>query len=520
LHVDVENGKQSLWLRHIPTGSNTQVVPPIDEQYKGLTFSNDGNYFYFVRTDKNHPGVSELYRAPVLGGEPRLLIADVDSPVSFSPDGTRLVFERFNPHRGEFHLIIANSDGGEEKVLATRKLPEGFLGIPAWSPDGKVVAATGFTEGGGESIETIDVATGAVKIVTARERSSTDVGNVGALRWMPDGRGVLIAHQTLAHQQTYQISHLTYPSGELSRITNDLNSYDAVALSVTADGKTLATVEEERTFGLWVMPAGENGTAKARQIGMGKNEGSAVEWTPDERLLTSLGFDDYVRNADGSGKNMVYSSNQPSFAPAVCGHSLIVPILEFGKGMNLFRVDLNGGAKNQITFGRFNWNPACSPDGQWIVYESEDESRKRVHKISVEGGAPQKLSELTATRPTFSPDGKLVAFVYSEGESVEKFHLKIAVIPAEGGNPLYTFMAGLPRRIQFTPDGKGLAWPINEGGVGNIWVQPLAGGPPKQLTSFASEMVEDFAFSHNGKSMALLRGHVAKDVVLIKETGR
>jgi Tol biopolymer transport system component len=154
------------------------------------------------------------------------------------------------------------------------------------------------------------------------------------------------------------------------------------------------------------------------------------------------------------------------------------------------------------------------------VYESEDESRKRVHKISVEGGAPQKLSELTATRPTFSPDGKLVAFVYSEGESVEKFHLKIAVIPAEGGAPLYTFMAGLPRRIQFTPDGKGLAWPINEGGVGNIWVQPLAGGPPKQLTSFASEMVEDFAFSHNGKSMALLRGHVAKDVVLIKETGR
>jgi hypothetical protein len=33
-------------------------------------------------------------------------------------------------------------------------------------------------------------------------------------------------------------------------------------------------------------------------------------------------------------------------------------------------------------------------------------------------------------------------------------------------------------------------------------------------------MVEDFAFSHNGKSMALLRGHVAKDVVLIKDTGR
>jgi serine/threonine protein kinase len=521
LHVDLENGKQGLWLRHIPTGSNKQVVPPMDEQYNGLTFSNDGNYFYFVRTDKNHPGISELSRAPVLGGEARLLITDVDSPVSFSPDGTRLVFLRNNPSIGEFHLVIANSDGGEEKVLATRKQPEGFLGIPAWSPDGKVVAATAYTEGG-EWIESIDVATGAVKIVTARERSSTDVGNVGALRWMPDGRGVLIAHQTLAHPLASQISYVSYPLGELSRITNDLNSYDAVALGVTADGGTLATVQEEQTLGLWIMPAEENGTAKARQIGMGKNEGSAVDWTLDERLLTTLGFDYFVRNTDGSGKTMVYSGSQPSFGPAVCGHYLVVPILEFDKGVNLFRIDLNDGATKQLTLSRYNDFPACSSDGQWIVYQSGDKGRQLIHKVRAEGGAPQKLSELTGYKPTFSPDGKLVAFNYTEGETAEKFRRKVAVIPAEGGASLYTFDTDprLRSRIQFTPDNKGLAWSINEGGVGNIWVQRLAGGSPKQLTSFASEMIKDFAFSHDGRNIALLRGHVTKDVVLIKDAGR
>jgi hypothetical protein len=41
-----------------------------------------------------------------------------------------------------------------------------------------------------------------------------------------------------------------------------------------------------------------------------------------------------------------------------------------------------------------------------------------------------------------------------------------------------------------------------------------------KTTSFQSEIIEDFAFSHDGKSMALLRGHVTKDVVLIKDTGR
>ena len=59
---------------------------------------------------------------------------------------------------------------------------------------------------------------------------------------------------------------------------------------------------------------------------------------------------------------------------------------------------------------------------------------------------------------------------------------------------------------------------MNDGSVGNFWVQPLAGGPPKQLTSFSSEIIQDFAFSADGKSMALLRGNVAKDVVLIQDT--
>src|SRR5712675_3161854 len=53
LHVSDENGLQSLWLRHIPTMSNTQVVPPAATQYAGLTFSPDGSYIYCVRRDES-----------------------------------------------------------------------------------------------------------------------------------------------------------------------------------------------------------------------------------------------------------------------------------------------------------------------------------------------------------------------------------------------------------------------------------------------------------------------------------
>src|SRR5882762_7937584 len=81
------NGLQSLWLRHIPTGSNTQVVTPAATRYGGLTFSPDGNYIYFVRREDSEQAIASLYDAPMLGGTPRLLIKDVDSPIAFSPDG-------------------------------------------------------------------------------------------------------------------------------------------------------------------------------------------------------------------------------------------------------------------------------------------------------------------------------------------------------------------------------------------------------------------------------------------------
>src|SRR4051812_36920079 len=45
------NGQASLWLRNVPTNSNTQVQPPADVRYNGLRFSPDGNYLYFVRSD-------------------------------------------------------------------------------------------------------------------------------------------------------------------------------------------------------------------------------------------------------------------------------------------------------------------------------------------------------------------------------------------------------------------------------------------------------------------------------------
>ena len=122
-------------MRHIVTSSNKEIIPATETRYTGVTFSPDGNYLYFVRIEPQRPDVGFLYQVPVLGGEPHQLIADVDSAVSFAPDGKHLVFVRNSGADADSKLIIANSDGSNERVLA--KLPLPGYKDPAWSPDGK-----------------------------------------------------------------------------------------------------------------------------------------------------------------------------------------------------------------------------------------------------------------------------------------------------------------------------------------------------------------------------------------------
>ena len=83
LSVLDENGKQSLWLRHVPTNSDTQVIAPADAIYQSLAFSPDGGYIYFLRAADTVGGDPDLLRAPVLGGTPQVIVQDVDSPGHF-----------------------------------------------------------------------------------------------------------------------------------------------------------------------------------------------------------------------------------------------------------------------------------------------------------------------------------------------------------------------------------------------------------------------------------------------------
>ena len=76
---------------------------------------------------------------------------------------------------------------------------------------------------------------------------------------------------------------------------------------------------------------------------------------------------------------------------------------------------------------------------------------------------------------------------------------------------------GFTNAMNFTPDGKSVAYIVRDQGVDNIFVQPLDGSPGHQITNFTSEHIAKFQWSPDGKTLAVARALYTSDVVLLRE---
>jgi len=506
VHVVVdENGQQSLWMRQVATSSNVQIAPQGDVPYSDLTFSPDGNYIYYLGPEDI--STAALYQRPVLGGAAKKLIVDIDSTITFSPDNKQLAFQRFVPDKGESLLMLANADGTAERWLAVQKIPDFFSapGVvgPAWSPDGKVIVSNaGSTDATGPYMNLVEVrvADGTIRPITPQRW-----WNVGQAVWLRDGSGLVF---TASEQKSgpSQLWHISYPSGEAHRITNDLNDY--LGVSLTADSTALVTVQSGRPSNIWVVPNGE--TNRAKQITFSNFDGrDGIAWTPDGKIvyasLVSGNSDLWITDADGSNQKQLTIDARNNSYPAPSSDGRYIVFVSDRKGStNIWRMDRDGSNQTQLTNGRGEVFPECSPDGKWVVYNSAADMT--LWKVPMGGGDPERLTNRSLGLPAISPDGKLIA-----GDDFRK----TAIYSFAGGEPIKVFNVWT-YHCKWTPSGRALEY-IDVSGYSNLFSQPLDGGPPKRLTDNKSSRIFNFDLSRDGKQLALVRGTVTNDVVLISD---
>jgi eukaryotic-like serine/threonine-protein kinase len=514
LNVVDTNGEQSLWLRNVPTNSDTEVIPAGQGGYKHLIFSPDGNYLYFVRSEAGSDELHFLYRAPVLGGTPQKLATDVDSNITFSPDGQQFVFLRFNdPDPDKYRLISEPAQGGNETVVTSGPVTSGLYD-PAWSPDGKTIMCV--TPQPGDSL------TGLVAVDVATGQRSVFFGSSGVLSapvWLPDGHGLLVLSRDEGSNFTRnQVIFVSYPGGKAYAVTRDTNNYSD--LSVAGDGLTVATVLSEDHWNLFTMPASPGGSSETRQVTSGAQI-HGFGWTRDDQLVVDQDFVLDTLNPE-SGQKMVLFSEEGSLAahPDECpdGRSVVFLLaLHGGKPVqNVWRVDTSGGNLKQLTQDKLDNSPLCSPDGRSVFYVAGGDGGK-LSKVPWDGGPSEKVSDdIVGGGFDISPDGKTVAFpTFSH---IGDHAVSLALVPTQPGQQPreLAFQKSPAGGVQFAHDGKAVAYPISERGIDNLWLQPLDGSPGRQITHFDSERIgDDFRWSPDGKELALIRGHVDSDVVLI-----
>ena len=285
-YVQSENGASSVWVRQLATGSVARVVPASSDPYRSPAFSPDGNYLYFIQRDMKADH-STLFQVPSLGGTPRQLLFDVDSPISFSPDGKRMVFVRQSPENMTSALIATNADGSGEQRLVSVNFPTSFASSgPAWSADGKRIAVLKTLSDDPDEylLETVAVDSG-----TERRLGSDTWPSPAQLTWLRDGSGVVFTVPKSASSFNAQLWEVAYPAGNTLRITNDLNYY--AGTSVSGDDVTLATIQLSFASSLSVGSGGSGAFSEPRMItsGLGRADGlGGVAWVTPETIVLQL----------------------------------------------------------------------------------------------------------------------------------------------------------------------------------------------------------------------------------------
>jgi len=383
LNVEEEKGQRSLWLRNVPTNSNTQVMPPEPLRYVGVRFSPDGNYLYFVRGEMGQ-ALHYLYRAPVLGGTPQKLVTDVDTNITFSPDGRSLAYVvQNNPELGKFRLVTYSLETGEGKTLVTGNLNQLLLD-PAWSPDGKTIVCVIRQSGDAISgLVAIDPLTGKQSLF-----AESKWGALTKPAWLPNGRGLLALSRDLETNFTRnQIIEVSYPDGAMRVVTHDISDY--TDLSLAADGHTLATVLQQRRYDLYVVPSSTVGSSQAQQLTSGALVFS-FSWAPDGQMILEQQDSLSLFNPDTGSKTPLTSPQQDglAFQPSACANGRYVVFSNGGhagaKTATIWRMEAGGGNLKQLSDGRDDELAVCSPDGKWVYY-SDLPSGAKLTRVSLDG---------------------------------------------------------------------------------------------------------------------------------------
>ena len=517
-HEVVEGGER-LWLHQVGQANRVLIAEASKGKlYGAKTFSPDGKFLYVSIAEAE--GRGDLFRMAAIGGPQTKILDNVTRPISFSPDGSEFVFIFEDMTAATTSLMIADRDGKSQRTILQRPMSARLVGSPAWSPDGKTVVFASTDPDNSIGIYSTDLSG-----QTVRRISTERWDNAYRIVWLPDGRGfAMIATRSGESYSTQrnQVYYISNPGGVSRRLTSDGNRYQEWSLGATNDDAIVA-VPFSRSSQIWSLGS-DGSSASAIQLSRGFADGrSGIAPLGDgrvgfvSRVGENLGI--WLMNAHGSELKQFSSGTLPvveELRSDPKGRYFVFSGYKDGSNQ-LYRAEVDGSKVTQLTFDDSQpVDSSVSPDGEWVVYHSAISGKvvrpPRLFRIPGNGGKPEVFGDVECESPNYSPVGDLLSCIRGE---------EVVVLSAVDGRQIKTFRlmpyARVNSGVRWTPDGRGIVYIRSDKGFANLWVQPLDGGAPKQLTDFTIGDIYYFAFSSDGTRLFVARGQDVSDAILLRQ---
>jgi TolB protein len=194
-----------------------------------------------------------------------------------------------------------------------------------------------------------------------------------------------------------------------------------ISPAFSPDGASLVYVSfEDKKPVVYVQSMRDGGRHKVAAF---KGSNSAPAWAPDgKRLAVVLTRDQasqiYLINADGSGLTRLTRGGsidtEPVFSP---DGQTVYFTSDRGGSPQIYRVAASGGDPKRITFsGSYNVSPTVSPDGRNLAYIGREDGRFRVVLLELANGQTRVLTDSARDEsPSFAPNGQAVLYATEQG---------------------------------------------------------------------------------------------------------
>lgn len=518
--------EDSVYLKDINTEKELKLEVPNVRSFSALNFSPDGEHLYF-RNNRVLSTQASIMRVSRFGGEAEQVVERSWGSFSVSPDGEKIAYVINVPPVAKFNLKVRELGTGDEKEFFITEQPQSpcLVCSPAWSPDSrKIVFSTNIPNSTGQ-LWVFDMASG-----EKSEIKPDKLRRFEQAAWLPDGGSFIVSASD--GSRFFHLWKVFVPDGQVLPITNGLSSYTKV--SVSSDGRRVLALRSDETANIFVADSAKLSEPKQVTTGNQNSFGqNGLHWIDDGRIIFSTQTEQnltdnlaIVNLADNS-RTAVTSDRQNSYrVPVSNGRSIWYTMNKDGSAQ-IFQMDLDGKNQRQLTSGTDGQrqSPRVTNDSRYLYYVRRGRDGASILRYDLQ----LEKEEVFFSHPEFqpgpflelSPDNKYLTFFRMQNRPAgadDESNAVMTVLSIEKPTDIKFFpVSAVPPIRRFSPDSKAIDYIYAPTDATQIVRQTFDGGEVMPIFTTSEGKVFNFAWSKDGKRLAISIGHQLRDAVLLTD---